>query len=87
MSAMTMGMERCWRERSPASSPTSRAAASSASVGLLAVKFIDVRIPANVEQCRKSHQYAVDAGAKIISASWDVGLNGPELERNKACRE
>jgi subtilisin family serine protease len=50
-----------------------------ASVRLLPVKFIDARNPPVSSNAAKAINCAVDAGAKIINASWDVGLNGPEL--------
>jgi subtilisin family serine protease len=49
------------------------------SVRLLAVKFIDVRHPPMSNNAARAIRYAVDAGAKIINASWDVGLNSPDL--------
>jgi subtilisin family serine protease len=50
------------------------------SVSLLPVKFIDARNPPMSNNAAKAIKYAVDAGAKIINASWDVGLNSPELQ-------
>jgi subtilisin family serine protease len=50
------------------------------SVRLLAVKFIDVRNPPVSNIAARAITYAVDAGAKIINASWDVGLSSPELQ-------
>jgi subtilisin family serine protease len=51
------------------------------SVKLLAIKFIDVRNPPMSNNAARAITYAVDAGAKIINASWDVGLNSPELQK------
>ena len=48
-------------------------------VRLLAVKFIDVRNPPMSDNAARAIRYAVDAGAKIINASWDDGLNSREL--------
>jgi len=46
---------------------------------LLAVKFIDVKTPPMSANAAKAIRYAVDHGARIINASWDVGLNSSEL--------
>jgi subtilisin family serine protease len=46
---------------------------------LLAIKFVDVRTPPMSANAAKAIRYAVDKGARIINASWDVGLNSPEL--------
>jgi subtilisin family serine protease len=49
------------------------------SVHLSATKFIDARNPPMSSNAARAIRCAVDAGAKIINASWDVGLNSPEL--------
>ncbi len=49
------------------------------SVRLLPVKFIDTRNPPTSGNAAKAIIRAVDDGAKIINASWDVGLNSGEL--------
>ena len=49
------------------------------SVRLLPVKFIDTRNPPTSGNAAKAIIRAVDDGAKIINASWDVGLNSDEL--------
>ena len=49
-------------------------------VRLMAVKFIDVRTPPMTGNAVKAIKYAVEHGAKIINASWDVGLNNPKLQ-------
>ena len=51
------------------------------SVRLLPVKFIDARNPPMSDNAAEAITNAVDAGAKIINASWDVGLNSPELRK------
>jgi subtilisin family serine protease len=48
-------------------------------VRLFAIKFIDVRNPPMSSNAAKAIRRAVDAGAKIINASWDVGLNSLEV--------
>ena len=48
-------------------------------VELLAVKFIDVLTPPTSDNAARAIRYAVEKGARIINASWDVGLNSPEL--------
>jgi esterase/lipase superfamily enzyme len=50
-------------------------------VRLLPVEFIDVRHPPMSNNAARAITCAVDAGAKIINASWDVGLNSPELQK------
>jgi subtilisin family serine protease len=50
-------------------------------VRLLPVKFIDVRNPPISNNAAMAIRWAVDAGAKIINASWDVGLNNPDLQK------
>jgi subtilisin family serine protease len=50
-------------------------------VRLLPVKFIDARTPPTSGNAAKAIACAVEAGARIINASWDVGLNSDELKR------
>jgi esterase/lipase superfamily enzyme len=47
---------------------------------LLPVRFIDTRNPPMSGNAASAIRYAVDAGAKIINASWDVGLSNPQLQ-------
>jgi subtilisin family serine protease len=48
-------------------------------VRLLPIKFIDARNPPMSGNAAKAIRQAVDAGAGIINASWDVGLNSGDL--------
>ena len=48
---------------------------------LMAVKFIDVRTAPMSDNAAKAITFAVDHGAQIINASWNVGLNNPELRK------
>jgi len=47
---------------------------------LMAIKFIDVRTPPTSGNAAKAIIRAVDERAQIINASWNVGLDSPELE-------
>jgi subtilisin family serine protease len=47
---------------------------------LMAIKFIDVRTPPMSANAANAIIRAVDKGAQIINASWNVGLDSPELE-------
>ena len=47
---------------------------------LMAIKFIDVRTPPTSGNAAKAIIRAVDQGAQIINASWNVGLDSPELK-------
>ena len=51
------------------------------SARLRAIKFIDVRTPPMSRYAAAALRCAVDDGARIINASWDVGLNDSELRR------
>ncbi|HJU18443.1 MAG TPA: S8 family serine peptidase [Stellaceae bacterium] len=50
-------------------------------VRLLAVKFIDVCTPPTSDNAARAVRRAVAAGARVINASWDLGLNNPALRR------
>jgi thermitase len=49
------------------------------SARLMAIKFIDVHTPPISKYAAEAIKCAVDGGAQIINASWDVGLNSPDL--------
>jgi subtilisin family serine protease len=48
-------------------------------LGLLAVKFYDPWHPLNAADAAHAVQYAVDAGARVINASWHVGMYSQAL--------
>jgi subtilisin family serine protease len=50
-------------------------------VRLLAIKFIDALTPPMSENAAEAIRYAVRKGARVINASWDVGLNSPGLRK------
>jgi len=50
-------------------------------VRLLGVKFIDWYTPPMSRNAGEAIRHAVDQGARIINASWEVGLNSRELEK------
>jgi subtilisin family serine protease len=49
-------------------------------VRLLSVKFIDWYTPPMSRNAAEAIRHAVDQGARIINASWEVGLKSRELE-------
>ena len=49
-------------------------------VRLLSVKFIDWRTPPMSRNAAEAIRHAVDHGARIINASWEVGLKSRQLE-------
>jgi len=56
-----------------------KVASPAPAIELLAVKFIDVLTPPMSDNAAKAIRYAVKNGARIINASWDVGLNSAAL--------
>jgi thermitase len=48
---------------------------------LMAIKFIDGRMPPTALYAAMAITYAVDNGARIINASWDVGIDAPVLRK------
>ena len=49
-------------------------------IRLLGVKFIDWRPPPMSRNAAEAIRHAVDYGARIINASWEVGLKSRQLE-------
>lgn len=48
---------------------------------LIAIKFTDVRTPPMSGNAAKAIRLAVESGAKIINASWNVGVDDSELRK------